>query len=107
MRNVNHRFNFLLGDINMIEADIVMGRVTNDENSDKIPIMAHPPNWKSDLSLEMFMRRVLEYNINNETNVKGVKLDFKSIEAFKGALPLLKSLWKLVRQTSITVWLNY
>lgn len=83
----------------MIEADIVMGRVSNDNGTENIPIMAHPPYWKSDLSLEMFMRRVLEYNLNNETNVKGVKLDFKSIDAFNGALPLLKSLWNSVSNT--------
>lgn len=80
----------------MIEADIMLGRLTTGSSTAKIPIMAHPPNRKSDLSLEMFMRRVLEHNTNNKTNVKGAKLDFKSIEAFNGSLPLLKDLWNSV-----------
>ena len=65
------------GDIMMLEADVVLGRLnSSNENETKIPIMAHPPATESDLSLEDFLKNVM----SNRT--KGIKLDFKSIEAF-------------------------
>lgn len=49
----------------MIEADIVMrGR------DPKEPIMAHPPDTDSDITLREWLERVKEYG-------KGIKLDFK------------------------------
>ena len=64
-------------DIMMLEADVVLGRLNaSNENDTKIPIMAHPPATESDLSLEEFLKNVM----SNRT--KGIKLDFKSIEAF-------------------------
>ncbi|CAH1972809.1 unnamed protein product [Acanthoscelides obtectus] len=79
----------------MIEADITEG-VT--KSSDKlIPIMAHPPNKESDLSLESFLGQIT--NQANPIVRQGIKLDFKSLNAFeksagiityyhKGAFPL-------------------
>lgn len=54
----------------------------------KIPIMAHPPAVKSDLSLKQFLDTVAAHNkdVKDGKPVKGVKLDFKSIEAAKEAL---------------------
>lgn len=79
----------------MIEADILMG--TLDSDGDAIaPIMAHPPNTSSDLSLEAFLKTVLVHNNEHPDKVKGVKLDFKSIESFDGSLELLKSIWHQV-----------
>lgn len=79
----------------MIEADIVLG--TLDAGGDAIiPVMAHPPNTMSDLSLETFLRTILAHNQRHSDGVKGVKLDFKSIESFEGSLNLLKSIWHLV-----------
>lgn len=79
----------------MIEADIVLG--TLDSGGDTIlPVMAHPPNIISDLSLETFLRTILAHNQRHSDGVKGVKLDFKSIESFEGSLNLLKSIWHLV-----------
>lgn len=83
------------GDVRMIEADILLG--TLDSGDGRIlPIMAHPPHTTSDLSLETFLKSILAHNNGHPDNVKGVKLDFKSIESFDGSLDLLKSIWHLV-----------
>lgn len=84
-----------IGDVRMIEADIVLGTL-DCGNGTIVPIMAHPPNTTSNLSLETFLRTISVHNIEHPNNVKGVKLDFKSIESFDGALNLLKSIWQLV-----------
>lgn len=68
----------------MLEADIVLGKLTNANNSE-IPIMAHPPANESDLSLEDFLNAVIQ----NANSSKGIKLDFKSAEAFDKSLPIL------------------
>lgn len=73
----------------MLEADVVMGKVSNTNNTD-IPIMAHPPAAESDLSLEDFL------NISNNST-KGIKLDFKSNEAFQNSKPILAKLRPTVR----------
>lgn len=67
----------------MIEADVVMGRVYGNPNA-TIPIMAHPPANESDLSLGDFLNATLK------SATRGIKLDFKSIEAFNASLPYLK-----------------
>ena len=73
-------------DIMMLEADVVLGKLnTSTENDTKIPIMAHPPATESDLSLEDFLKNVM----SNRT--KGIKLDFKSIEAFDASKPKLEN----------------
>ncbi|XP_070150460.1 protein FAM151B isoform X2 [Polyergus mexicanus] len=72
--------------IMMLEADVVMGKLSNTNQTD-IPIMAHPPAVESDLSLENF----LELNIHSN-NTKGIKLDFKSNEAFENSKPILARL---------------
>jgi len=66
----------------MLEADVVIGKI-NDSNSN-IPIMAHPPANESDLSLEDFLQ-----NIKGN---KGIKLDFKTDEAFNKSKDILKTL---------------
>ena len=66
----------------MLEADVVLGSLISDPT--KEPIMAHPPHNTSDLSLNEFLTVVLK----NRT--KGLKLDFKSIEAFNSGLAVLE-----------------
>lgn len=67
----------------MLEADVVLGNLQS--NATKLmPIMAHPPNTTSDLSLEEFIEIVLK------NGTKGMKLDFKSIEAFNQSSEILK-----------------
>ncbi|XP_077276580.1 protein FAM151B isoform X1 [Temnothorax americanus] len=74
------------GDVMMLEADVVMGKLNNTTNSTEIPIMAHPPATESDLSLEEFL------NISNNNGSKGIKLDFKSNEAFDSSKSILTKL---------------
>lgn len=87
---------FFTGDIQYIEADIVLGTIINDTSNKLQPIMAHPPDNTSDISLDTFLTRILDFNKNETQKKKGVKLDFKSIDVFNGSLELLKTLWESV-----------
>uniref|UniRef100_A0A1L8EIP2 Menorin-like domain-containing protein n=1 Tax=Haematobia irritans TaxID=7368 RepID=A0A1L8EIP2_HAEIR len=88
-------------DIDMIEADIVMGKI-NGIGAD-MPVMAHPPANTSDLSLDSFLQQIKAHNDANPQQMKGVKLDFKSIEVFEGSLDTLK---EKVPQMTYPIWLN-
>lgn len=80
----------------MLEADIVIGQIVGKEGP-PIPIMAHPPATTSDLSLADFLSTVAQYN-NGKSQQKGVKLDFKSIEAFE------KSQEQIAQYSKPEVW---
>jgi hypothetical protein len=69
------------GDVSMLEADVVLGQIQGKEGP-PIPVMAHPPDSSSDLSLSEFLSTVAHHN-NVNSKQKGVKLDFKTIEAFE------------------------
>ncbi|CAH0750518.1 unnamed protein product [Diatraea saccharalis] len=77
----------LASDVSMLEADIVLGHITGKDGP-PIPVMAHPPATTSDLSLSEFLSTVKQHN-NLNSKQKGVKLDFKSIEAFEKAQPII------------------
>ncbi|XP_030384866.1 protein FAM151B [Scaptodrosophila lebanonensis] len=77
----------LKADIDMIEADIVLG--TLNGVGEELPVMAHPPANDSDLTLADFLNQIKQYNEQTEGAQKGVKLDFKSIEVFEGSLQIL------------------
>ncbi|XP_043270804.1 protein FAM151B isoform X2 [Venturia canescens] len=84
----------------MLEADVVLGTLNDPSggnDTENIPIMAHPPEVTSDLSLEEFLESVLA------DGKRGIKLDFKSIEAFKGSQAILE---KHRANLSFPVWLN-
>ncbi|XP_068150360.1 protein FAM151B isoform X2 [Drosophila tropicalis] len=91
----------LSGDIDFIEADIVLGKI-NDEGED-LPVMAHPPATISDITLEDFLNQIKDYNDAHEGAEKGVKLDFKSIEVFEGSLDILDV---TIPNMSYPIWLN-
>uniref|UniRef100_A0A182W9W4 Menorin-like domain-containing protein n=1 Tax=Anopheles minimus TaxID=112268 RepID=A0A182W9W4_9DIPT len=97
----------LASDIQFIEADISLGYLKDDVNKEhEIPIMAHPPATESDISLETFLTRILQYNRENAkdtSKVKGVKLDFKSIGAFEGAINILRTSYDM---NSFDTWIN-
>ncbi|CAF1546911.1 unnamed protein product, partial [Rotaria sordida] len=59
-----------------IEADILIGSSSPD------PIMAHPPNKTSDLTFSEFLKQV-------KSSSKGLKLDFKDINALQPCLDAL------------------
>ncbi|XP_072525519.1 protein FAM151A [Salminus brasiliensis] len=80
----------------ILEADVnVEGH--NTVNETNIPIMAHPPNVYSDNTLKEWLEAVLE-------SKRGIKLDFKSLQAVEPSLDLLR----IKNQTGIhrPVWLN-
>ncbi|KOC69026.1 Protein FAM151B [Habropoda laboriosa] len=85
----------------MLEADVVLGKWNSSENqnvNETIPVMAHPPATESDLSLEKFVS-----GVNEKNATKGVKLDFKSIEAFNASKSILD---KLLHDLKFPVFLN-
>jgi len=63
--------------IHMIEADVAYGMLLTGEGP--MPILAHPPLKISDLSLADLLEQV---NSIQKTAKKGLKLDFKSDEAY-------------------------
>ena len=71
----------------MIEADVSMGTIAGGDGN-IMPIMAHPPVNTSDLSLEEFLDTILSSGI---TAPKGIKLDFKDLEALEPSLMAIKS----------------
>ncbi|KFM72756.1 Protein FAM151B, partial [Stegodyphus mimosarum] len=75
-----------------------MGHVMGQEFGPPIPIMAHPPNTTSDLSLDTWLDIVIARRTG-----KGVKLDFKSIETLKPSMKLLES---HAQKLNFSLWLN-
>ncbi|XP_057367501.1 protein FAM151B-like [Daphnia carinata] len=90
-------FQSLQGNDMMIEADVSMGMVTGREGK-ILPIMAHPPFKTSDLSLEEFLDTAL-----SSRQPKGIKLDFKEMEAVEVSLMIIKSRANKIR---VPLWLN-
>lgn len=105
----------------MIEADVIIGfhtknntKIGNDAPTTAMPdtvaanktmpVMGHPPNDKSDLSLEQFLKAIIDHNKKDAFQSKGVKLDFKSIEAVTESIPHLKKHW--ANLTTVPVWIN-
>lgn len=80
--------------VKMLEADVTLGTLngTSDNNTQLIPIMAHPPATKSNLSLDDFLNTVIKKNVT-----KGIKLDFKSFGAFNASVPILEKVRSNVR----------
>uniref|UniRef100_A0A1A9UY70 Menorin-like domain-containing protein n=1 Tax=Glossina austeni TaxID=7395 RepID=A0A1A9UY70_GLOAU len=77
-----------LNDFNMIEPDIVHRNILKDGSV--LPKVAHPRPISTDLSLGSFLVQVKLFNLDNPDKIKGIKFDFKSIEAFEVALDRLK-----------------
>lgn len=79
----------------MLEADVQLGTLPNQ--SEIIPIMSHTKNV-SDLSLETFFKKVDYHNKQNQKNTtkKGIKLDFKKIDAFLKSVDIIRAYNKQV-----------
>lgn len=84
----------LSSDIMMLEADVQM----RHNKTDTEPIMAHPPNFDSNLTLAQFVDDVSK-------TPKGMKLDFKSIMAVEPSLKLLKNVSE-TKELKTPIWLN-
>lgn len=75
----------------MLEADIIMrGHVPKE------PIMAHPPETDSDITLKDWLQGVKSHN-------KGMKLDFKSLDAVAPSMLLLEEVFGDYPQP---IWVN-
>ncbi|XP_010141250.1 PREDICTED: protein FAM151B, partial [Buceros rhinoceros silvestris] len=77
----------------MIEADVLL-RGGKGGNGD--PIMAHPPETDSDNTLQEWLKEI----VNTD---KGIKLDFKSLEAVRPSLELLE---RVKQHLQRPVWVN-
>ncbi|KAK3593251.1 hypothetical protein CHS0354_012339 [Potamilus streckersoni] len=86
----------LQGHTMMIEADILL-QAQGTMNQTNVPVMSHPPSVYSDLTFEEWIDTILP--IKN----KGVKLDFKSLEAVEPTLSILNRRRLLV---NCPVWIN-
>uniref|UniRef100_A0A1Q3FN09 Putative dhfr-coamplified protein n=1 Tax=Culex tarsalis TaxID=7177 RepID=A0A1Q3FN09_CULTA len=104
VNNKNYLDKVLNGNTNFIEADILIGNLENGNPRDQIPVMAHPPATQSNLSLTEFLAKCLQFNQQVEkTQVKGIKLDFKSIEALEKSTDLIKQFYNTVKYPT---WIN-
>jgi hypothetical protein len=78
----------------MLEADVVLGTLEGG-SGEEIPVMAHPPDNVSDLSLENFLTEVM--SATQKGHRCGIKLDFKTVEVLQPSLSQLKAYEKQVR----------
>ncbi|XP_014673330.1 PREDICTED: protein FAM151A-like [Priapulus caudatus] len=74
----------------MLEADVILREGTN------IPVMAHPPAVDSNLTLEEWLLRTVVTD-------KGMKLDFKQIDALDPAMDMLV---KMDKDLHAPLWIN-
>ncbi|XP_009081011.1 PREDICTED: protein FAM151B, partial [Acanthisitta chloris] len=77
----------------MVEADVLLRGGTRRSGE---PILAHPPETDSDITLQEWLAEMASTN-------KGIKLDFKSLEAVQPSLELLGQVEQCLRRP---VWLN-
>lgn len=79
------------GSAQMIEADVLLRA-----QDPKVPIMAHPPDNDSDITLQDWLKEVVRSD-------KGIKLDFKSLAAVSPSMTLLE---EVRDQLQGPVWIN-
>ena len=80
----------------MLETDLIVRGFGTDQQTD-IPVHAHPPDTDSDITFEEWIDQVIQ------TPNKGIKLDFKCLEAVE---PTLKILHKKRDVLHVPVLLN-
>ena len=84
----------LSGDIMMLEADVLMRNNTVNGT----PVMAHPPNVDSNLTLHSFLTQTTK-------STKGIKLDFKTIEVVEPSLKMVQNV-TFGQEFETPIWLN-
>uniref|UniRef100_A0A7S2Y3P6 Menorin-like domain-containing protein n=1 Tax=Fibrocapsa japonica TaxID=94617 RepID=A0A7S2Y3P6_9STRA len=116
--------------VDMLEADILMGHLKHDNifswpfdivfgllsapfsyGYARLPIMSHPPDIYSDLSLVEFLEQVVGFNKSLPTgedscSPMGVKLDFKDPESVSFGLDALEKIWPESSAVPEMLWLN-
>lgn len=78
-----------------------MGTLIDDPTETIQPIMAHPPKNSSDISVDSFLGQIHEFNAKHPDKAKGIKMDFKELEAVAPSIDSLRS-----RVWTKDVWLN-
>jgi hypothetical protein len=71
----------------MLEADVMLGTLKGGPG-DLIPVMAHPPDNTSDLSLDGFLTEVV--TSTQKGRRCGIKLDFKTVEVLAPSFTVLQ-----------------
>ncbi|KAG7490261.1 hypothetical protein JOB18_031429 [Solea senegalensis] len=79
------------GPTHMLEADVIMRG-----HDPREPVMAHPPDTDSDITLEQWLEAVKSHH-------KGIKLDFKSLDAVSPSVRLLE---EVLPKLKFPVWVN-
>ena len=90
-------------EVMMMEADVSLGWLYGQIPAvdPRVPIMAHPPAFLSDLSLEEFLTKTM--NATRHGAKKGIKLDLKSTEVAKEGLSMAKKYADQVRTSTSTL----
>ncbi|XP_042364454.1 protein FAM151B-like [Plectropomus leopardus] len=86
-----HLTEALAGETHMMEADVIIRG-----HDPREPVMAHPPDTDSDVTLREWLEEVKERE-------KGIKLDFKSLEAVSQSVLLLQ---EVLDHNSCPLWIN-
>uniref|UniRef100_A0A3P8WEB1 Family with sequence similarity 151 member B n=1 Tax=Cynoglossus semilaevis TaxID=244447 RepID=A0A3P8WEB1_CYNSE len=81
----------LTGSTHMLEADVIIRGCDPKE-----PVMAHPPDTDSDITLKEWLEEV-------KMQHRGIKLDFKSLEAVSPSVVLLEEVFP---ELKCPVWVN-
>lgn len=90
--------------IMMMEADVVMGRIYGENDTVPIqPVMAHTPDVYSDITLKQFLQTILKTLAEDAGIKKGIKLDFKSLDAAEGGLA---AVFAIKNQIICPLWVN-
>lgn len=83
--------------ITAIECDVILGTVkvegNEDDSSNRIPVLSHPPKYDSDISLETLIQLISETTQDEEEKSqlrKHLKLDFKDLDAVQPTLAILQ-----------------
>ncbi|XP_031459249.1 protein FAM151B [Phasianus colchicus] len=79
--------------VHMVEADVLL---RGGRGGDGDPVMAHPPETDSDITLQEWLQEMVGTD-------KGIKLDFKSLDAVRPSLELLQLVKPCLERP---VWLN-
>ncbi|XP_078665182.1 protein FAM151A-like [Branchiostoma floridae x Branchiostoma belcheri] len=85
----------LAGDVMMLEVDVTLRGYGTPAQSD-VPVAAHPPLTDSDVTVEEWLEAALRTD-------KGIKLDFKSLEA---VAPTLRMLQSHIHHMKRPLWIN-
>lgn len=79
--------------ITAVECDVMLGvALEGGKTFHDTPILAHPPNTESDISVASLLLRITQEGTNQEKILtKHLKLDFKDIKAVEPTLKLLQT----------------